>query len=243
MNAKGHARQGILSATTFPTLIYSISSHRNTGILTLSNEGVEKSVYIQAGRPVFASSNDIDDRLGQVFFQAGRITLEGLLEAVDASLRRRKRLGTILVERGLIESGDLVEGVRTQVRNIIIGLFLWSTGRYRYAAGPLPTEEVITLRLNAGQLVLEGIRQIRSWDRIWKAVGDLDARYCAAPGASGASRGLHLAPQERSLLEHCREPIGLRDLCRASPMSDFEICRLLWALRTLGIINRVAGEG
>jgi hypothetical protein len=232
------AREGILSSTTFPGLMYSILRDRGTGVLTLTGDVTEKSVYIQAGRPVFATSNERDDRLGQIFFKAGLISLENLLVGLDRSFDVKKRLGTVLVEMGFIKPKDLVEGVLAQVRNIICSLFLWTRGRYRYAPGALPSEEMITLHLSPGNVILEGIRRIESWDRIWEAVGHLDAIYQTSPGTEDLGRDLSLSLEEWTLLSHCERPIALRELLRASSIADFEICRLLWALLTIGIVSR-----
>jgi hypothetical protein len=241
MRSSKRAREGILSTTTFPGLIYSILGQKETGVLTLTSETTEKSVYIRDGRPVFATSNDRDDRLGQIFFRNGQVSLENLLLALERSIPARKRLGTILVEMGLIEPHALVEGVLTQARNIIRSLFLWTRGRYRYLAGPLPSEEVITLKLSAADIVLEGIRRIDSWDRIWEAVGGLDAMYRTADGMAESAGDLQLSLEEWSLLSHLDRPLTLREICRSSTTKDFEICRLLWALLTLGVVRRVSG--
>jgi hypothetical protein len=238
---ESQVREGILASATFPTLIYSILRRDDTGVLTLTSDSAEKSVYVQDGRPIFATSSDRDDRLGQVLFKAGLVSIEGMMGAVEESIAGGKRLGTVLVERGLIKPHDLVEGVRTQVRNIITGLFLWTRGRYRYAPGPLPTEEVITLKLSAGDMILEGIRRIDSWARIWEAVGDLDARYRTTERVERLSKDMSLALEEWTLLSHCEQPITLRELCGASTMKDFDICRFLWAMLTLGVVTRESG--
>jgi uncharacterized protein DUF4388 len=235
-------REGILSATTFPGLIYSILLQKETGVLTLTDERAEKSVYIQSGSPVFATSNDRDDRLGQIFFKSGRISLENLMSALERSARAKKRLGTVLVEMGLIEPHDLVDAVLRQVKHIICDLFLWTRGSYRYAPGALPSEEMITLKLSAADIVLEGIRRIESWERIWEAVGGLDAQYQTDDEKAAASRDLKLSLEEWTLLSCCEKPAALRDLCRSSGMPDFVICRLLWALMTLGIVKRVSAS-
>jgi hypothetical protein len=231
-------REGVLSTTGFPGLIYSILAQKETGVLTLTEETAEKSIFIRKGRPIFASSTDRDDRLGQVFFQAGKVSLEGLLTAVERSLAEKKQLGRILVEMKLIEPQDLVEGLRTQVRNIFCSLFLWTRGRFRYAPGTLPSEDVITLNLNTGNIILEGIRRIESWERIWEAVGGRQAGYRTTGKALDLLEDLQLSLEEWILLSHLEQPIGLLDLCRASSMKDFEICRLLWAFLTLGIVTR-----
>jgi hypothetical protein len=241
MLPNAHAREGILSSATFPTLVYSILSRDDTGVLTLTGDNTEKSVYVQQGSPIFATSSDRDDRLGQVLFKSGLVSLEGLMESVEVSLETSKRLGTVLVERGHIEPHDLVEGVRTQVRNIITSLFLWTRGRYRYIPGTLPTEEVITLKLSAGDIILEGIRRVESWGRIWEAVGDLEARYKTTDRVERLSKDMSLSLEEWTLLSHCEQPTTLRDLCRISTMKDFDLCRFLWAMQTLGIVTRLSG--
>ncbi len=243
MVSNGGAREGILSSTTFPGLIDSILGRRETGVLTLTDGVSVKSIYIQSGQPIFATSNDRDDRLGQVFFKAGLLSLENLLAALERSGKVNKRLGTLLVEMGLIQPHDLVEAVLSQVRNIICSLFLWPRGRYRYLPGPLPTDEVITLKLSAANIILEGIRRVTSWDRIWEAVGGLEARYQSVGGLAESTRDLQLSLQEWTLLSHCEKEISLRDICRISALKDFETCRLLWALLTLGMVRRAPTRG
>jgi hypothetical protein len=240
MPSDSQPREGILSTTTFPGLMYSILRRKETGVLTLAGESIEKSIYIQSGRPVFAASNDRDDRLGQIFFKAGLVSLEELMSALERAAEEGKRLGTLLVEMGLVQPHDLVEGVRSQVRNIVCSLFLWTRGSYRYRPGDLPTDEVITLKLSAGNTILEGIRRIESWERIWEAVGDLEMKYQTAPSLEDMSRDLTLSLEEWTLLSHCERPVSLRELCRTSTLKDFEICRLLWALLTLGIVVRIS---
>jgi hypothetical protein len=242
MLPSAQAREGILSSATFPALVYSILSRDETGVLTLTGDTSEKSVYIQGGSPIFATSSDRDDRLGQVLFKSGAVSLEGLMEAVEVSLATGKRLGTVLVESGHIEPHALVEGVRTQVRDIITSLFLWTRGRYRYVSGPLPTNEVITLKLSAGDIILEGIRRVESWGRIWEAVGDLDATYKTTDRVERLARNMSLTLEEWTLLSHCEQPVRLRELCRISPIRDFSICQFLWAMQTLGIVTRSAGQ-
>src|SRR6266699_6720246 len=110
MELQSLVREGVLSTTTFPGLVYSILSRKETGVLSLTGDTSEKSIYIQSGRPVFATSNDRDDRLGQIFFKTGLVSLEGLMGSLERAAEEGKRLGTVLVEQGLIQPHDLVEG-------------------------------------------------------------------------------------------------------------------------------------
>lgn len=243
MGTHSQPREGILSTTTFPGLIYSILRLRETGVVTLTSDTVEKSVYIQSGRPIFATSSDRDDRLGNFFLKQGQVSLEVLLTALDESMQQKKRLGTLLVEGGAIQPHDLVEAVMNQARNIICNLFLWTRGRYRYAPGALPSDEVITLKLSASEIVLEGVKRIQSWERIWEAVGGMETRYQTCDGIEQQVKEMKLDLPEWTLLSHCDRPTTVRDLCKTSDMNDFEICRLLWGLVTLGIVQRTSESG
>jgi hypothetical protein len=239
MATEQRIHQGALSNTTLPSLIYSVLRRGDTGILRFQDHGVEKVIYIRGGRPLFASSTDPEDRLGNRFLKAGRISLAGLLAAAEKSDVQKKRMGTVLVEVGLIAPGDLVEGVLAQVKGIILSLFQWAQGRYIYTPGPLPTDEVITLKLNADRLTLEGVRGIDRWGRVWEAVGPLDARYQVVKGSEERTRALDLSRQDAVVLSRLEGPVSLHDLCNPETMSDFDLCRLLWALKTLGLIKRV----
>ncbi len=234
-----HAHEGALSNTTFPSLVYSILRRADTGVLTIQNLGVEKSLYIRDGRPLFASSTDPEDRLGNLYLKKGRVTLAGMLAATDQSNAQKKRLGTVLVEMSLIKPQDLVEGVLEQVRLIILSLFQWTQGRYKYTPGPLPTDEVITLKLNADRTILEAVRGIERWERVWEAVGPLDARYDLAKGIEERVKALGLSAGDAAALALLDRPKTLQELCGTGTMSDFDLCRLLWALKTLGLVKRV----
>ncbi len=236
----GHqTHEGVLSKTTFPSLVYSILRRADTGVLRVQEHGVEKSLYIRDGRPIFAGSTDPEDRLGVLYLKNGKITLTGLLSALEKSTLEKKRLGTVLVEMALIKPEDLVEGVLEQVRRIILSLFQWTQGRYKYTPGPLPTEEVITLKLNADRTLLEGVRSIGRWERVWEAVGPLDARYEVTKESDERVRALGLSPEDAAVLSHLDKSRSLEDLCGLGKMSDFDLCRLLWALKTLGLVKRV----
>src|SRR5258706_12864226 len=231
--------EGELTGTTFPSLVYAILRRGETGVLTVKHEGVEKALYIKDGSPLFATSGDPEDRLGNLLLKMGRVSLSGMLAAVEKSSAGKKRLGTVLVEMGAIKGEDLVTGVLAQVNGIIMNLFQWTQGHYRYAPGPLPSDEVITLRLNGDRIILQAVRGINQWERVWEAVGPLDARYEAVKGQDERLKSLDLSPADTSVLARMGQGATLQSLCGQEKPGDFEVCRLLWALKTLGIVKRV----
>lgn len=154
-------------------LIQGVSQAGKTGVLTLTrtDEWGLKRIYFDSGRIIFASSNIPDERLGEVLLREGRITKDQYDISVkilkeEISKKTGKRQGTILVEQGFIGPQDLVWGVKHQVKEVIMGVFLWDDGIYEFKEGPLPTEEVIRLFMKTEDIIQEGLNRRREKEEI-----------------------------------------------------------------------------
>ncbi len=232
--------RGPLGPLTTPTLIQSLCGARATGTLTLEDSGISKTLYLDQGRVVFATSTDPEDRLGQLYLRQGMISLATLKQAAKVALTSKKRMGAWLVEIKAIRGQDLIWGVAEQVRCIVMGLFHWTRGEYQFTSGKLPTEEVITLKVPTGDLIVAGIKSIDSWYRIEAAVGDLDTHYVSSPRFEELARELNLSLDEWTVLSRCESGASLADICEASAGKDFEVCRLIWAFMVVGLLQKHA---
>ncbi len=233
---------GRLEGLNVPELLWNLCRRGSTGVLQMTSRGITKKVYFTEGRIVFALSGDPDDRLGDRLLRDGLITLDQL-EGALAQLSTGKRLGTILVGAGHLSLDNLVRGVLNQVKGIVLALFPWEEGDYAFVEGPLPTEEVITLGMRTAEMMLQGIRQIRSFSRLRKSVGPPSARFHLAAGWQDALDGLDIRDGERMLLKRLDEsgPAGasVDTMCREVFLSNFEIYQSLCAFLVLGIVSEV----
>jgi len=228
---------GSLAEHDFPSLVQDFYEERRTGVLTLTHAGVGRSVTIQEGRLVFASSSSPDDRMGPLLLRRGRITLRQLTDAARV-VAPGKRLGAVLVDQGVLTPKDLIAAVVEHTQEIIHGAFAWTEGQYRFQEG-VPSSEPITLKISTPDIIMEGIRRIDSWSRIDRAVGGPDARYERAPRYADVIRGMLAAPEKMALLRALGQPARVEALCGAAGLPDFEACRTLWAFRVIGLIRRV----
>lgn len=237
--ASSRLSTGRLEGISVPDLFWSLSRARATGVLHLTAKGITKRVYLEEGRILFAASGDPNDRLGEMLLRDGVIRLDHLEQAI-ARLPGGKRLGTILVEAGHLSPEALVRGVVGQVRRIVLGLFPWEEGEYTFVEGPLPTEEVVTLGMRTGDLLLEGIRSVRSFSRIRRSVGPPRTRFRTVEGWRAVADGLDLGEGGRQMLNRL-DGGGetLERLCDEVYLSNFEIYQSLWAFKVLGLIQEV----
>jgi hypothetical protein len=237
---------GRLEGLSVPDLLWNLCRSRSTGVLHVTSRGITKKVYIDEGRIVFAGSGDPDDRLGDLLLREGLISLDQL-EAAIARLSGGKRLGTLLVDGGHLSPENLVRAVLNQVRGIVLALFPMDEGEYAFVEGPLPTDEVIKLGMRTAEILLQGIRQIRSFSRIRKSVGPPSSRFRLDPGWHDVLDGLDIRDGERMLLQRL-DAAGTRgapvdSLCREVFLSNFEIYQALWAFLVLGVVKEVDRGG
>lgn len=130
-----------------------------TGVLRVWRGAVEKLLYIRGGDMIFAASNRDEDRLGDVLLREGKITREDFDRSSELIRKTGRRQGGILVELGCLDAKGLIWAVTHQVEEIITGLFALSDGRFKFEEGALPTEEIVTLKLSAGDIIYKGLKR------------------------------------------------------------------------------------
>jgi hypothetical protein len=233
--------EGRLEGLSVPDLIHAICLPRRTGTLTISRAEVSKTIYIKNGQLVFAASNVAEDRLGETLLRDGVIGYTQLETAISY-MGAGKRLGSILVELGYLAPDKLVRGLLHQVREIILSVFPWEGGAYRFVEEPLPTAEVITLNIATSKLILDGIRRITSWPRIVRSVGYARATYRLTREGRAIADDLDLGTAEKLILASLERPVSVGEICRSVFLANFDVYQYLWAFRILGIIQQVESD-
>lgn len=229
--------RGSLVERDFPHLIHDLYERRWSGVLTLSNMGIAKTVLVEEGRLVFASSSSPDERLGELLLKQGRISLRQFVDA-GKEIGPSRRLGGILVEQGLLTPKELVRAVIEHTAEILYGAFLWTEGQYRLDQGA-EYAEAITLNLSTPDIIMEGIRRIDAWSRVSRGCGGLTAVYERTPDSERAIRTMSLSGEKLGLLQSLATPRDVEFLCWESSLSSFEVCRTLWAFSVVGVIRRL----
>ena len=229
--------RGTIEETSVPELMHSVLGSGETGVLSFHRRGVTKSVYLHMGRVVYARSSDPDERLGEDLLLQGKITVRQYLEA-SKLIRPGRRLGTILVELNAINSEDLLSSLEHHVKEMLLDVFTWTTGEYELAMSEPGIGDVTTLNFSMENLILEGVRRIRAWSRIYRGIGgDIEA-VPVPTGNTDVLLKLELTDEEQEVLSHASGRATYEQICQVSYLSNVETCRVLWALQVLGVLRR-----
>lgn len=208
---------------------------QKTGPLILKRNDQEKIIWINGGDVIFASSRYSGDGLGELLLRTGRISLQHYEEASNEVRRTQKRLGTILVEIGYLKPKELFQAVSEQVHEIILSLFTWIDGDYRFDEGPLPTQEVITLKMSTANLILDGTKRVQDWSRLRMQLPPLDSVIELTDDPLILFQDFRLSDLEQQVLSLVDGKRPISAIFAASPLNAFDTIKLLVAFLQTGL--------
>lgn len=131
----------------------------DTGLLLCEQGGVRKEVYLKEGRAEFVTSNLAGELLGEYLVARGVISRGELDMALAVMPRFEGRLGDTLAGLGLVEPVHLFQHIAAQVREKLLDLFEWTSGRAQLWRGVQAPASSFRLGLPGWEIVDEGIRR------------------------------------------------------------------------------------
>ncbi len=227
-----------IRSDTVPNLIHRLYRKGETGRLILRHGPVIKTLEFQRGLIPFAASNDRDDRLNETLLKRGMVSLNDLMASLDVSLRSGERLGTVLLARKKITEKDLDRALQEQLKDIVLGLFSWDRGTWEFEEKSPGAPEKIRIQAHPLELILEGVRRIPSWARVYEAVGGLSTEYRTTKEAPSLAEKARLMPGEQQVLTFCQETRTLSEICESVSLNDFVLCKVVWGLLIVGALMK-----
>ncbi len=209
-----------------------ISSMRRDGLLSLLVPDARKTVSFIDGQVVFATSSVEDDRLGEVLWHHGLVTLEQL-ESAFGEVTPKKRLGAVLIERGLLTQRQLYDGIRHQVLDIVTSTFYFERGEFIFVQGAPVLRNRVRLDVDTREVIREGVRKVQELTRLDELFPDRDA----VPAIRPVVVDVKLEKAEQHLQALVDGGRSVADLIEASHMGEYEVLKALAKLRRLGLLD------
>lgn len=238
----GHGESGRLRDVQIPELLWQLHEAGRTGCLKVQQGDVTKQLWLTAGQPVFARSNQSTDRL------TDRLLARGLLSRAQYDAAQTliagtsgKRIGELMIDAGLIRARELHEALSEHLLRMLDSMFLWQDGRWQFESDAVCLEPV-TLDVPTAAIIMGGARHRIPLRRLWESVGGRDQRPQlraedrGEPGRAALTAELQLEPSEAAWLPQLD---GTRDLAAMLDDFDADEHELLSLIYTLKMIRRV----
>ena len=229
--------RGNLAETTLPEMLHTIDRFRVPGVVEVRRGGLIKRVYIRDGYIIHASSSDREDSLGAYLLRT-KIVPRKALESV-ARLRQssNKRLGVLLIERGILAPDEVFESIRKQIEAIVWSLFYWQDGEVTFGVGALEEEEMVQIQLPIKRVIVQGIKSAPDAKPLVSRLGSKDTVLEPSYEVEDlVETGIDKDAYE--LLGRVNGSSTLYRLCGEGALPPAESAKLLYAFQVLKLVRR-----
>ena len=144
---------------------------RATGLWVLGEEP-KRTIYMEAGDIVFATSTDPLDRLTHLLVERGKIT-QAQLDYAMANLNPAMSIGKNLIEMGFITQRDLLAVAKGQVERVVCTCLAATTESPAFEARELDARTV-RLPFDTPAMLLAGVLDLRDRELMLEELGPLN---------------------------------------------------------------------
>ena len=127
---KAMSLRGVLSTMPAEDVLEWVAKKKLAAPITFERRGVVRSVVVEDGHIVWASSNRRDEKLGVILVASGLVAERALADALEARAETGVPLGKVLLMSGLITELDLIEILATKIRETVTDVLTWTDGQF-----------------------------------------------------------------------------------------------------------------
>ncbi len=238
------ALKGNLRDFSTTQLLNLINLARKTGTLTIDGRDAKARLCFKEGKLIYAVLDGRDDHLATVLYRAGKITAEQARTIqTQAGNKSAKELGALLINAGYISHADIVRIIRNHVLDSVYPLFTWPEGTFYFESNVLPFEDRITVAIDLENVIMEGSRRLKEWERLQEELPNLDVALKFADRPDARLRDINLSVEEWRVVSFINPRNTVRQIAQYNNMSDFQIRKIVYGLLQAGLVELVRPEG
>jgi len=225
-----------LKENFIPQILLDYYFNQRTGILTIKQQSVRKTIHFENGNIVFATSNLETEQLGQYLLSCNLLTLQQL-EEVNKLVQENRRFGKSLVQLGYFQTEALPAMFQQQIISIITSMFIWQNFDNRFTRCALPEYEVKNL-ISVPQILLAGFRELTDLSVVEQILGNFQAPLKLAKPLVEIRKQIILSPQEDILLGRLENiTFNINEIIKLASFPKELILKTLATLQLLGYLS------
>jgi len=125
-------------------------------LLTVKGDGFEKKIFFKKGSILSATTNVIQERLGEILFKSGKITRQEFWSIHKMLEGKNQKIGKILVENGILTEKEVFQGIHLQIKSIALSLFFINSGEWQFEELEPEVPDDSRFDLNLAKIIHEG---------------------------------------------------------------------------------------
>lgn len=234
------ALRGNLRDFSLTQLLNLINLAHKTGTLVVEGPGEAAQVFFRDGKLAYAQLGQEDNSLAAILLRSSKISQNQYRILKErAGLMTDKELGLLLINAGYLSQEDILNSLQQYSTEIIRRLFTWAEGLFHFEPDQSPPDSKIPVRVDLENLIIEGSRQLREWEQLQEEIPSLDMALKFTEGPGMNLRNINLSVEEWRVVSYVNPKNTMRQIAKATKLSDLEIRRVVYALLQAGLVEIV----
>jgi hypothetical protein len=232
------ALKGRLEDFGITQLLNLINLARKTGTLYL--EGAQKNSYLcfREGKLIYAALEGVEDSLPVILQRANVFTAEQV-RMIQANMAGKtdRDIAQVLITSGRLQQQVVVKSVRDAILDLVYQVFSWHEGQFRFEPSKLPVQGKITTSIALENVIMEGSRRVKEWERLQDELPDLDIPLKFAERPTTPLRDVNLSVEEWRVISFVSPSNTVRQIAQFNNMSELQIRKIVYSLLQAGLVE------
>ncbi len=147
-----------------PLMLKKVLKERSDGELIVAGNNFTKSLFFKEGDLVFARTDLIEERLGEILFKIGKISREQYAGIAGLIRNNKERIGSILVRENILNQRDLFFALVYQMRTIATSTFALVSGEWNFLPKVPDIPDDSNFKIGLPGIIIEGTNKISNID-------------------------------------------------------------------------------
>ncbi|MBX3003117.1 MAG: DUF4388 domain-containing protein [Anaerolineales bacterium] len=242
------ALKGNLQDFSVTQLLNLINLAGKSGALLVQGPNEGARLFFRAGKLAFAQLTSEGGQrqasLPNILHRAEKINNAQLntLQARAAAMSD-KELGLLLINSGYVTQQDILESLQGYFVHVIQQLFTWVEGRFAFDTEQDVPESKIPVRMALEDIIMEGSRQVGEWEKLSNEIPNLDMALAFTDRPGVNLKKVNLNVEEWRVVSYINPKNSIRQIAKATKMSEVEIRRIVYGLLQAGLIKLIRPAG
>ncbi|PTL85949.1 hypothetical protein DAT35_00535 [Vitiosangium sp. GDMCC 1.1324] len=232
---------GDLKNTSVPRLLNAYYEARHSGELKLRQGSVQKVVYFEAGRPVYAASNLAHERFVRFCVRRGVLPEARLQEVATLAREQNLRSSEAMMRLGILDARRHPQLIEEQVKELLWSTFSWTEGAYGFSPKRPPQAGLVKLSVFPGDLILEGILRSEPLESLRTRMSR-SRRLFPTAAPPYALHELKLKGPQALLLAYTDGSKTVEDLLTLTELPERGVLATLRGLELIGVLEERRDE-
>ena len=238
------ALKGNLRDFSTTQLLNLINLARKTGALTIEAQRTSARLFFREGKLIHAALGGQDGHLANMLLKAGKLSADqSRAIQTHSEVDSDKELGLLLINAGYVTQNDIVQSVKAYILDVVYTLFTWVEGLFYFEPNLLPEEDKITVPINLENIIMEGSRRLKEWERLQDELPDLNRALRFTDRPDTKLRDINLSVEEWRVISFINPRNTIKQIAQSNNMSDFQIRKIVYGMLQAGLVELVTPEG